>query len=47
MAHSFTLPGIDVALADGSVRLVTARVSPQTWNAAMHPSDGQVLGNDW
>jgi type II secretory pathway pseudopilin PulG len=47
MAHSFSNFEIDVALADGSVRVVTANISTQTWNAAMQPNDGQVLGNDW
>jgi prepilin-type N-terminal cleavage/methylation domain-containing protein len=47
MGHSFYNFGIDVALADGSTRSVTAQISPQTWNAAMQPNDGQPLGNDW
>jgi hypothetical protein len=47
MGHAFYTSGIDVALADGSVRTVTAQISPRTWNAAMQPNDGQVLGNDW
>jgi prepilin-type N-terminal cleavage/methylation domain-containing protein len=47
MGHSFSDGGIEVAMADGSARTVTARVSAQTWNAAMCPNDGQVLGNDW
>jgi prepilin-type N-terminal cleavage/methylation domain-containing protein len=47
MAHSFSSSGIEVALADGSVRTVTATVSPHTWNAAVQPNDGEVLGPDW
>jgi len=47
MGHSFSISGIDVALADGSSRVVNPRVSPQTWNAAMCPNDGQALGSDW
>jgi hypothetical protein len=47
MAHSFFTFGIDVAMGDGSVHAVTARVSPQTWNAALTPAEGDVLGNDW
>jgi hypothetical protein len=47
MGHSFFATGVDVAMGDGSVRVVSARVSPQTWNAAMNPADGQVLGNDF
>jgi type II secretory pathway pseudopilin PulG len=47
MGHSFSDVGIEVATADGSARTVTARISAQTWNAAMCPNDGQPLGNDW
>lgn len=47
MAQSFDRSGILVSLADGSVRMVSPALSPQTWNAALHPNDGQVLGNDW
>jgi hypothetical protein len=47
MAHSFGIYGIEVALADGSVRVVSARVSPHTWNAAVQPNDGETLGDDW
>jgi prepilin-type N-terminal cleavage/methylation domain-containing protein len=39
--------GIIVGLGDGSVRTVNAGVSVQTWQAACHPADGQVLGADW
>jgi hypothetical protein len=45
--HAFCNFGIDVALADGSVRTATADITPRTWNAAMQPNDGQPLGNDW
>jgi prepilin-type N-terminal cleavage/methylation domain-containing protein len=47
MGHAFSVQGIEVAIADGSVRTVSARVSPQTWNAAMCPNDGMPLGADW
>jgi type II secretory pathway pseudopilin PulG len=47
MGHSFSEAGIEVAMADGSARTVSARISSQTWNAAMCPNDGQPLGNDW
>jgi hypothetical protein len=36
-----------VALADGSVRGLSASVSPATWWAACTPSFGDVLGSDW
>jgi prepilin-type N-terminal cleavage/methylation domain-containing protein/prepilin-type processing-associated H-X9-DG protein len=39
--------GINVALADGSVRFVTAGISRNTWYYALSPNDGQPLGSDW
>jgi type II secretory pathway pseudopilin PulG len=39
--------GIHVALGDGSVRLVSERVSSETWYNAMDPADGNALGQDW
>ena len=39
--------GIQVCLADGSVRTCTAGMSAQTWWMAMVPDDGLVLGSDW
>jgi hypothetical protein len=39
--------GILVALADGSVRLVTSGVRPATWWAACTPAGGEVLTEDW
>jgi prepilin-type N-terminal cleavage/methylation domain-containing protein/prepilin-type processing-associated H-X9-DG protein len=36
--------GINVALADGSVRFVAAGVSPTTWWAAMTPNAGETPG---
>jgi prepilin-type N-terminal cleavage/methylation domain-containing protein/prepilin-type processing-associated H-X9-DG protein len=39
--------GMNVALADGSVRFVDVGVSPSTWWAACTPQGGEVLGNDW
>jgi hypothetical protein len=47
MAQSFTKSGIAVGIADGSVRVVSPTLSPQTWNAAMQPNDGMPLGVDW
>jgi len=37
--------GINVALADGSVRFVAANVSPATWWAAMTPNGGEAPGS--
>ena len=39
--------GINVGLGDGSVRFLTAAVSPATWANACDPRDGNVLANDW
>ncbi len=45
--NAFSSTGIQVSMADGSVRGVRDGISPTTWYRANHPSDGQVLGNDW
>jgi prepilin-type N-terminal cleavage/methylation domain-containing protein/prepilin-type processing-associated H-X9-DG protein len=39
--------GVNVALADGSVRHVGANVSSTTWWYALTPSGGEVLGSNW
>ena len=36
-----------VGLADASVRTISADLSAATWNAAVQPNDGGVLGADW
>jgi len=36
-----------VALMDGSVRGVTQSISQATWQNALMPADGNVLGSDW
>jgi prepilin-type N-terminal cleavage/methylation domain-containing protein len=45
--QSFEAGGIQVGLADGSVRAVSPTVSQQTWFNAIHPNDGNTLGSDW
>jgi prepilin-type N-terminal cleavage/methylation domain-containing protein len=47
LPQTFYLSGILVGLADGSVRSVSASVSPLTWRRAAIPNDGAVLGSDW
>jgi prepilin-type N-terminal cleavage/methylation domain-containing protein len=39
--------GLQVALGDGSVRVITGGMSQLTFNVAMVPNDGLVLGSDW
>jgi prepilin-type N-terminal cleavage/methylation domain-containing protein len=39
--------GILVGLADGSVRTLSATISGTTWWAAVTPSGGERLGEDW
>jgi prepilin-type N-terminal cleavage/methylation domain-containing protein len=39
--------GIQVCLADGSVRTISPAVSGATWWAACTPSSGDFLGDDW
>jgi hypothetical protein len=36
-----------VALGDASVRSVVPSISPDTWNKACMPNDGNVLPADW
>ncbi|MGE3803941.1 MAG: DUF1559 domain-containing protein [Gemmataceae bacterium] len=36
-----------VVLGDGSVRPISATITPTTWWNATQPADGQILGNDW
>jgi prepilin-type N-terminal cleavage/methylation domain-containing protein/prepilin-type processing-associated H-X9-DG protein len=46
-AQSGHTGGMNVALADGSVRPVAGSVSQTTWTAALLPGDGAPLGGDW
>lgn len=39
--------GMLVAMADGSVRVVTPSISSTTFWSAVTPSGGEILGNDW
>jgi prepilin-type N-terminal cleavage/methylation domain-containing protein len=39
--------GITVCLGDGSVRFLSAGISPDTWANACDPRDGNLLGSDW
>ena len=39
--------GINVGLADGSVRYVKTSVDPATWQAAATRAGGEMIGSDW
>jgi hypothetical protein len=38
---------MQVVLADGSVRMLSAGMSGTTWWAAVTPAGREVLGSDW
>jgi prepilin-type N-terminal cleavage/methylation domain-containing protein/prepilin-type processing-associated H-X9-DG protein len=46
-AQSAHRGGMNVCLADGSVRNVRPSISQATWTAALLPADGTPLGSDW
>jgi type II secretory pathway pseudopilin PulG len=46
-AQSFSSSGLQVALADGSVRMVDPSISGLVWRSALLPNDGQPLPGDW
>ena len=39
--------GMNVGLGDGSVRFISANISPTTWARACDPRDTLTLGSDW
>jgi hypothetical protein len=45
--QSFHTDAVVVTMGDGSVRLVSGKVSQATWYAAIMPADGNPLGPDW
>jgi hypothetical protein len=47
LATSSHTAGMNVGLADGSVRFISNGISGTTWWAAVTPQGGEVLGNDW
>jgi prepilin-type N-terminal cleavage/methylation domain-containing protein len=47
MLNSSTTGGILVSMFDGSGRVVAQGISQYTWQYAVLPNDGQVLGTDW
>jgi prepilin-type N-terminal cleavage/methylation domain-containing protein/prepilin-type processing-associated H-X9-DG protein len=47
VASSYHSSGVNVGLADGSVRNVSYSISPTTWWYALTPAGGEVMGTDW
>jgi hypothetical protein len=47
LAQSFSSGVVQVALADASVRGVTADVTTKSWGAAMTPNSGDIVGGDF
>jgi prepilin-type N-terminal cleavage/methylation domain-containing protein len=45
--QGLSVSGIQVSMMDGSVRNVSAGVSPRTWFNACTPHGNDVLGSDW
>jgi prepilin-type N-terminal cleavage/methylation domain-containing protein len=47
LGQALTSAGIGVGLGDGSVRFVSGGISQTTWQNALLPRDGNILGTDW
>jgi len=47
LPQSFLTAGIQVALGDGSVRLVTSSLTVASWHAACTPASNDTVGADW
>jgi len=47
LVQGFSSSGIQVGMGDGSVRLVSSSLSQSTWQAAITPDGGDILGSDW
>jgi len=45
--QAFSAGGIMVGMGDGSVRSVAPGVSQLTWDSALTPAGGEVLGSNW
>lgn len=46
-AHAYSNAGLIVGLGDASVRTINPNITVKTWNQAVCPNDGNVLGNDF
>jgi len=47
LTQSYHTSGMNVGMADGSVRFLAQGISGNTWWAAVTPNGGEVLGSDW
>ena len=47
LCQSYHPTAMNVAMADGSVRVITPQISQMTWSAALDPADGRSPGPDW
>jgi len=47
VVYPMSAGGVQMAMADGSVRNVTISISVGSYSAAITPDGGEVLGNDW
>ncbi len=47
LIQAMTAAGVQVGLADGSVRTVSISITPSTWANAIQPADTNLLGPDW
>jgi len=47
LLQSHSSSGMLCGLGDGSVKSVSSSISQPTWQAAIYPNDGLVLGSDW
>jgi prepilin-type N-terminal cleavage/methylation domain-containing protein/prepilin-type processing-associated H-X9-DG protein len=47
MASTYHQGAMNVALADGSVRVISSSITSNTWQTACTPATGNVLGSDW
>jgi prepilin-type processing-associated H-X9-DG protein len=47
LAQSPHASGINVGMADGSARVVSRDISPETWWHACTPNGNDIIGDDW
>jgi hypothetical protein len=45
--NAYTTAGMQAAMGDASVRIITHGVGPVTWAVAVDPRSNGLLGQDW